>query len=343
METTGTPNTTITVNPEWLKAANKSMASIGPGIRKALPTDIHFGDRTFRISLKIVAGAMLLLLLLITLFLLKAAFPAMIRFGAGFVFGAKWDPVADIYGALPVIFGTLVSSFLAILISTPVSLGVALFLNELAPKRLATIVGFLVEMLAAIPSVVYGLWGFFVLAPWLRTSVEPMLGNAFPFLPIFDSPFYGVGMFAAGIILAIMVTPTISSICREVFRAIPRSQREAALALGATRWEMMKLSVIKSSKAGVMGAVILGLGRALGETMAVTMVIGNRAEISASLFAPGQTMASVIANEYAEATSDVHLAALAYVGLTLFAVTFVVNSLARFIIWRVPKPMKGNR
>ena len=189
-------------------------------------------------------------------------------------------------------------------------------------------------MLAAIPSVVYSLWGIFVLAPWLRTQVEPRLTSGLGFLPFFQGPAYGIGMLAAGIILAIMITPTISSVAREIFKTIPRSQREAVLALGATRWEMMRLAVLSASRSGIWGGVILGLGRALGETMAVTMVIGNRAEISASLLAPGQTMASVIANEYGEASSALHSAALVEIGLTLFAVTFIINSLARLTVFR---------
>ena len=297
--------------------------------------DLHYGDRVFALVLRLASIAVAIVLLLIGLFLFKAALPSIHKFGWNFFVTSVWDPVHEDFGALPVIFGTVASSMLAILISAPLSIGVALFLTELAPGRLANVIGFLIEMLAAIPSVVYGLWGIFVLAPWLRTHVEPLLGSTLGFLPLFQGPPYGVGMLAAGIVLAIMVTPTISSICREVFRAIPRDQREAALALGATRWEMMRLSVLRSSRPGIFGAVILGLGRALGETMAVTMVIGNRASISASLFAPAQTMASTIANEYVEATSDMHLSALMEIGIALFAVTFIINSIARLLVWRV--------
>jgi phosphate transport system permease protein len=235
---------------------------------------------------------------------------------------------------LPVIFGTIFSSLIAVLIAAPLSIGIALFLTEVASPRVGRVFGFLVEMLAAIPSVVYGLWGIFVLAPWLRTTVEPALKSSLGFLPLFQGPIYGVGMLAAGIILAIMITPTIASLSREVYNAIPQVQREAALGLGATRWEMMRLTVVKGGRAGVMGAVMLGLGRALGETMAVTMVIGNRFEISSSLFAPGTTMASIIANEYAEASSDAHLAALAEIGLVLFLITFFINAIARYVMQR---------
>jgi len=304
--------------------------------------EVHHADRLFLWFLRGMGISVVILLALIAAYLFLSALPSIRQFGFTFLTTSVWDPVKDVYGALPVIFGTVVSSLLGIALATPVSLGIALFLNELAPRRLASIVGFLVEMLAAIPSVVYGLWGIFVLAPWLQSTVEPLIGNNLGFIPLFEGPYYGVGMFAAGIILAIMVTPTISSICREVFRAIPRSQREATLALGGTRWEMMNMSVLKSSRAGIVSAVILGLGRALGETMAVTMVIGNRSEIVASLFAPSQTMSSVIANQYAEATSDVLRSSLAEIGLALFAVTLVINGFARFFIWRVTKP-KGSR
>jgi phosphate transport system permease protein len=302
--------------------------------------DIHYGDRLFFWLLRLVSLLVVGLLLSIGFFLLLAALPTIHKFGWSFLTTSLWDPVKDTYGALPVIFGTVVSALLAIAISTPISLGIALFLNELAPRRLASLVAFLVEMLAAIPSVVYGLWGVFILAPWLRRTVEPAIGSRLGFIPLFRGPYYGVGMLAAGIILAIMVAPTISSISREIFRAIPRSQREAALALGATRWEMMCLSVLKSSRTGILGAVILGLGRALGETMAVTMVIGNRSEIVASLFAPGQTMASVIANQYAEASSDLLRSALAEIGLTLFGVTLIINSCARLFVWKVTRAAK---
>ncbi|MGK5082618.1 phosphate ABC transporter permease subunit PstC [Bdellovibrionota bacterium FG-1] len=307
----------------------RNRASTGRG------RDVHLGDRIFAGSVLAMSMALSLLLVMIAAFLWIRGSAAFHKFGIGFLFSSTWDPVQDVYGALPVIFGTVVSSLIAVLLASPLSIGIALFLNELAPRRVANAVGFLVQMLAAIPSVVYGLWGVFVLAPWMRTVVEPALGKTLGFLPFFQGPPYGVGMITAGIILAIMITPTVSSISREVFSAIPRSQREAALALGATRWEMMRISVLKGSKSGIIGAIMLGLGRALGETMAVTMVIGNRAEVSASLFAPSQTMASVLANEYAEATSDMHLSALAAIGFSLFLVTLLLNGLARLMVWRV--------
>lgn len=292
------------------------------------------GDKLFSILLIIPSVALVFLLVLIGVFLFNGARPAIHHFGFGFIFSSTWDPVKDNFGALPVIFGTIYSSLIAILLATPISIGVALFISEIAPRRIGVWIGFLVELLAAIPSVVYGLWGIFILAPILRQQIEPTLGSTFGFLPFFQGPPYGVGMLAAGIILAIMITPTISSFAREIFQSIPRENREAALALGATQWEMMRLAVLQSSKRGIMGALILGLGRALGETMAVTMVIGNRHEISASLFAPSSTMASIIANEYTEATTDIHLSALVGVGLTLFCVTFIINSIARLFISR---------
>lgn len=305
------------------------MASLGS------KRDINDGDRRFFRILQLVGLSVILLLVAIFAQVLHLSMPALDRFGFAFLGGTNWDPVAEEFGAAPFLYGTLVSSLIALCLSVPVSVGVSLFLNELAPKRVTSAVGFLVEMLAAIPSVIYGLWGIFVLAPILRTTVQPFLGEYLGFLPLFQGPPFGVGMMSAGIVLAIMITPTISAICREVFRSIPLAQREAALALGSTRWEMIQLSVLKTAAPGVFGAVVLGLGRALGETMAVTMVIGNRPEIAVSLFAPGQTLASVIANEYAEATGDLHLSALAAIGLALFGVSLVINTGARLWVWRL--------
>ena len=301
-------------------------------MKKQAKKEAHAKDRVFKRHLRAGALALIALLAAIALFLLLGALPAFKTFGFSFFVTDTWDPVREIFGALPVIFGTLFSSFLALLLAAPLSIAIALFLNELAPPRLGAVVGFYIEMLAAIPSVVYGLWGIFVLAPLLRTKVEPLLGDTLGFLPFFSGPPYGVGMLAAVIILAIMVTPTISSISREVFKNVPLAQREAVLALGGTRWEMMRLAVLTASRGGLVGAVTLGLGRALGETMAVTMVIGNRAQISASLFAPGQTMASVIAGEYTEATSNLHISALTAIGFTLLVITVLINSAARLVI-----------
>ncbi len=305
--------------------------------------DIHLGDQAFQLVLRL--GALLVLALIAGIVgqLLGLSWPTIQKFGAKFLVGTDWDPVNDSFGALPFIWGTLVSSLLALLMACPVAIGASLFLNEIAHSKLAKPVAFLIEMLAAIPSVVYGLWGIFVLAPWLRTTVEPWLGARLGFLPLFQGAPFGVGMLCAGMVLAIMITPTIAAISREVFRAVPLSHREAALGLGATRWEMIYLSVLRSSMPGVVGAVILGLGRALGETMAVTMVIGNRPEIATSLFAPGQTMASVIANEYPEASGTLHISALASIGLSLFLVSIVINALARYFVWRLNRKQGGAR
>jgi phosphate transport system permease protein len=259
--------------------------------------------------------------------------------GVSFLWKSDWNPVEDIYGAMPFIYGTLVTSFVALMISVPVSVGCALFITELSPRWMRTPVSFLIEMLAAIPSVVYGLWGIFVLIPLVRTYVQPFLGGYFGFLPIFQGPQFGIGILSASIVLSIMILPTITSMTREVFLSIPQLTREAALTLGASRWEMIRMAVLKTATPGIFGAVVLGLGRAMGETMAVTMVIGNRADITSSLFAPGATMASVIANEYPEASTKMYLSALTAIGMSLFLVSLVVNLVARVIVYRFEKKM----
>ena len=295
------------------------------------------GDRVFRVVLTLAAVAIPVLLAFLVYELWSGARLAIDRFGLAFMTTSEWDPVAERFGAVPLVFGTLLSSLLALLIAVPLSLGVAIFLTEFAPMRIRQPVAFVIGLLAAIPSVVYGLWGIFVLIPLLRTTVFPFLERVLGFLPFFEGPIYGPSMLTAGIILAIMVMPFIMSVAREVLAAVPDSQREAALALGATRWEAVRTAVLPFARSGIFGAIILGLGRALGETMAVTMVIGNRHEISASLFAPGYTMAAAIANEFSEAVGDLHLAALAYVALLLFVVTVIVNAAARLLIWRVAR------
>jgi phosphate transport system permease protein len=297
------------------------------------------GDRVFQVMITIFAMSIPALLIVIAIAILVAAWPALSHSGLSFITGSTWDVSRGEFGAAPAIYGTLVSSALAVLIATPLALGVSVFLSEIAPRWLRQPIGFLVDLLAAIPSVVYGLWGIFVLIPLLRDPIGPFLSETLHLgsTPLFSGPNYGYSMFAAGLILAIMILPFISSITREVLLAVPRSQRDAALALGATRWEMIRDAVIPYARSGIIGGIILGLGRALGETMAVTMLIGNRPEISASLFAPGYTMASLIANEFSEATSDAHLSALMGVGAVLFAVTLIVNALARWLVWRVTK------
>jgi len=295
------------------------------------------GDRIFRTLLTLAALAIPTLLGFLVYELWKGSQPAIGKFGFDFLATSTWDPVADKFGALPLIFGTLLSSLIALVIAVPLSVGVAIFLTEFAPGPLRRPVAFVVELLAAIPSVVYGLWGIFFLIPLLRTTLFPFLQNTLGFLPLFSGTIYGNSMLAAGIILAIMIMPYIMSVTREVLATVPGSQREAALALGATRWEAAWTAVVPYARSGIVGAIILGLGRALGETMAVTMLIGNRHEIATSLFAPGYTMAAAIANEFTEASTDMHFAALAYVALVLFAVTVVVNALARLLIWKVSK------
>lgn len=295
------------------------------------------GDRVFRILLTLAALAIPVLLGFLVWELWIGSRLAMAKFGLNFITTSTWDPVAGQFGALPLIFGTLLSSLIALLIAVPLSLGVAIFLTEFAPPAIRRPIAFLVELLAAIPSVVYGLWGIFFLVPVLKESFFPFLRNTLGFIPFFQGTIYGNSMLAAGIILAIMVMPYIMSVAREVIATVPSSQREAALALGATRWEAAWTAVVPYARSGIVGAIILGLGRALGETMAVTMLIGNRHEIATSLFAPGYTMAAAIANEFTEADTDLHLSALAYVALALFAVTVIVNAAARLLIWRVSK------
>jgi phosphate transport system permease protein len=290
------------------------------------------GDKLFNVTTALMAALILAILFLLTCVLVLRAMPSIRQFGFGFLISSDWDPSNDIYGALPFIYGTLVSSAVALLIATPLSLGVGLCLSEMAPSWLSRRLGFLVELLAAIPSVVYGLWAIFVLGPWLRDYVEPALGRYLGFVPLFQGPRVAVSMLNAGVILAIMVLPYIAAVSTDVFRAVPRTNREAALALGATKWEMVRIAVLPFGTSGLIGAVMLGLGRALGETIAVAMVIGNRAEISASLFKPSSTLASVLANEFAEATSDLNLAALMELGLILLVLGLILNIVARMLV-----------
>ena len=327
-----------------------SLAAAGTGARPSLPPRAvsrgrrGLGDRLYRALILASVWAVLILAVGLVAALSWESWPAIRAFGLRFLVTSHWDPVAGEFGALPFIYGTLVSSLLALLIAVPLSLGAAIFLAELAPAWIRPPVAFLIEMLAAVPSVVYGLWGIFVLVPWLRDWVQPPLGRALGFLPLFQGPPYGIGMLAAGLILAIMVVPYITSVSREVLLAVPGSQREAALGRGATRWATTRLAVLRYGRAGLSGALLRGVGRALGETMAVTMVIGYRPEIAASLFAPGYTMASVLANEFTEATSDLYVSALVEIGLLLLVVTVLVNGLARVLVWTVgAAPARGGR
>ncbi len=304
-------------------------------IRSSYPRSSRVPDEVFRWIIVLSAVSVFVIVLLVVWELVDKSRLSLHQFGLHFFYGHDWDPNNDSFGAMPFIYGTLVSSLLALLLAVPLSIGVAVYITEMCPQRLRAIISFLVELLAAIPSVIYGLWGIFVLAPLLRDYVEPFLAKTLGWTGLFTGPMYGLGMLAAGIILAIMVVPVIASITREVMTAVPQNQREAVLALGATRWEMIRMGVLRNARIGIVGGVILGLGRALGETMAVTMVIGNRPEVAKSLFAPGYTMASVIANEFTEATGDVYLSALVEIGLALFIVTLIVNALARLLVWSI--------
>ncbi len=314
-----------------------------PRLTRSTSATGRWDDHLFRLLIRASALSLLLIVLGMVAVLTMEALPSIRAFGWRFLVTSTWDPVAQRFGALPLVYGTVVSSLLALLIAVPLGIGTAVYLAEVAPLWIRPPISFLIELLAAVPSVVYGLWGLFVLVPWLRAYVQPALGATLGFLPLFQGPPYGVGMLAAGLILALMIVPFIIAVGREVLLAVPNTQREAALALGATRWETTRLAVLRYARSGLVGAILLGLGRALGETMAVTMVIGNRPEISASLFAPGYTMASLIANEFTEATSDLYLSALVEVGLLLFLVTVIVNALARLLIWSVGGAVKEVR
>jgi phosphate transport system permease protein len=304
-------------------------------IRTRIPRSSRIPDAIFRTIIALTAISVFVIVVLIVYELIDKSKLSLHQFGIGFFYGRDWDPVNGEFGALPFIYGTILSSVLALLLAVPLSVGVAVFITEMCPVALRAIISFLVELLAAIPSVIYGLWGIFVLAPLLREYLQPFLAKYLGWTGLFEGPQFGLGMLAAGIILAIMIVPIVASITREVLIAVPQNQREAVLALGATRWEMIRMGVLRNARIGIVGGVILGLGRALGETMAVTMVIGNRPEIAKSLFAPGYTMASVIANEFSEATGDLYLSALVEIGLALFIVTLIVNALARLLVWSI--------
>jgi phosphate transport system permease protein len=300
---------------------------------------VRGGDMGFRIGTGVFALALVLIVLAIGFELSRQSMESIQKFGLDFWRTSTWDPVAGEFGALPFIWGTLYSSILALVISTPVALGIAVFISELCPGWLKQPLVFLTELLAAIPSIVYGLWGIFVLVPavrWLETSTPDALRQT----PMFSGPTLGVGMLAAGLILAIMVIPFTSSVAREVLKSVPLAQREGAYALGATRFEAIRAALF-FARTGIIGAVMLGFGRALGETMAVTMVIGNNPQISASLFAPQYTMPAVIANEFTEAADELYLSALVEIGLVLFIVTLVVNGLSRLLIWSMARPGKA--
>ena len=305
-----------------------------------LKLDSRLIDRAFALFVKSVAFLFILLFFAMAVVIFLKSWPAFSKFGVFFFSNPTWNSWKQEFGALSLIYGTVVSSILALCLAVPVSVGFALFLNEMAPKWMSRILSFIVEMLAAIPSIVYGLWGVFVLAPFLRTYIQPSLSKYGGNTPFFAGEFYGIGMMCGAVILAIMIIPTITAICKEVFRAIPLSNKEAVLSLGTTRWEMFKLAILRGGASGIVGATILGFGRAFGETMAVTMVIGNRPDIALSLFAPSQTMASLLATQYAEADTALHLASLTAIGFTLFIVSLLFNSLSIIFIWRTKMKAK---
>ncbi|HEY4877628.1 MAG TPA: phosphate ABC transporter permease subunit PstC [Candidatus Acidoferrales bacterium] len=290
------------------------------------------GDEIAHLITLIAAAGILLITILLVMELWRTSYLSRSKFGWMFFWTKVWDANFDDFGAAPFIYGTLVTSAIALIIAVPLGLASAIFLSELAPKKLSDIVSFLIDLLAAVPSVIYGLLGIFIVVPLMRTTLGPALKSVFGFTPLFSGPNYGVGFLTAGIVLAIMVVPFIISVSREVLMTVPREQREAALALGATRWESTWKVVVPWARTGIMGSIFLALARALGETMAVTMVIGNNPKITASLFAPGYTIASVIANEFTEATGNLYLSALIELGLVLFLMTFILNGMARLLI-----------
>lgn len=299
-----------------------------------LPRDTgKTGDRVFHAIAWLFSCSILVICSAVGLVLWHYSSLARQAFGFSFLSGRAWDPVSGEFGALPFVYGTVVSSVLALLIAVPLGLGAALFLSELAPRKVSDVLAFMTELLAAVPSVIYGLLGIFVLVPVVRKVIEPALGRAFGDTPFFSGPPFGIGMLSAALVLAIMIVPYIITVSREVLLTVPSILREGAMALGATRWETARLVALPYARSGIAGAIFLALARALGETMAVTMVIGNTPQISASLFAPGYTMASVLANEFTEATGDLYLHALIEIGLILFAVTLVMNTLARLLVW----------
>ncbi len=297
----------------------------------------RFADATFRYLMLACALSVLAIVVLIVRELIVSSTLARHAFGFKFFVTQVWDPVSGDFGALPFIYGTLVSSLLALILAVPLSIGVATFTTELCPQRLRSLLSYVVELLATIPSVIYGLWGMYVLVPFLRQYVQPFLAKYFGWTGLFGGFQFGYSMLAAGIILAIMIIPIVTSITREVMSAVPTAQREGVLAIGATRWEMIRVGVLRNARTGIMGAIILGLGRALGETIAVTMLIGNRPEIAKSLFAPGYTLASVIANEFSEASDDLYLSALVEIGLALFLITLLVNIVAQLMVWSITR------
>ncbi len=298
-------------------------------------TKNNSGDQIFKNVTAVFAWIIPLVFAGVFFMLIQKSWLSITTFGWGFIFGSAWNPVTNEYGALPFIYGTIVSSLLALIIAVPLGLGCAIYLSEVSTSKYKEVIATMVDMLAAIPSVVYGLWGIFVLGPWLAEYVQPFLQSVFGFLPIFQGSPQGLSMMSGGVILAIMILPTITAVSREVLQVVPQSLRESAMALGATRWEAVTTAVLPPAASGIIGSIILGLGRAVGETMAVTMVIGNRPDISASLFAPGYTLSAVIANEFAEAVSDLNFSVMVEMGLILMVIAILINGAARVLVWKM--------
>ncbi len=312
-----------------------------PGVGRRTGWRPSYGDQIFWGITFLIALAVIGLMLWMCYAMWQQSALSRAAFGWSFFWTTAWDPVTEEFGALPYIFGTVVTSLVALALASPIGIGIAIFLVELAPDHLRSPIGFLVEMLASIPSVVYGLWGLFVMVPWVGRVLGPGLSHTLGFLPIFKGPSFGVSMLAASLILTLMVIPTVAAVARDVLQAVPNHQREAMLAMGATKWEMVWHAVLPYGRAGIIGGVMLGLGRAFGETMAVTMVIGNQPSIHTSILQPGHTMAAVIANEFTEATYDLYLHALIEIGLVLFLVSFILNLLARLLVWQVSRGPAG--
>jgi phosphate transport system permease protein len=311
------------------------------GTRAKILRRFRIGDEAFKAITKGSAITVLVLLAGVIIALVHGSLPAWKAFGLGFLTSQSWNPVKENFGAAPAIYGTLLTSFIAMLIGVPVSLGIAVFLTEICPQRLRRSIGIAIELLAGIPSIIYGIWGLFVFAPWFQVHVQPLLIDTFADVPLlnqlFAGPPYGIGMLTAGLILAIMVLPFITSITREVFETVPPVLKEAAYGIGCTRWEVLRRVVIPYTRAGIIGAVMLGLGRALGETMAITFVIGNAHKINPSILAPGTTISASIANEFTEAVGDLYTASLVALGLILFFITFTVLAIARFMLMRIER------
>ena len=337
----GTPLTLPSLAPsEFVAAGPPAPLNVEPSpIREFLSKrgSGRLADSSFAAVMLVCALSIFAIVAFIFIILTSRSKLSLAAFGFKFFTRQAWDPVAGDFGALSFIYGTVATSLLALLMAVPLALGVAVFLTELCPRPLRAPISFLTELLAAIPSVVYGLWAVFVLVPIMRDTLGPFLYKTLGWTGFFEGSNFGVGLLTASIILAIMILPIISSLTRDIMTAVPDSQREGVLALGATRWEMIRTGVLRNSRIGIVGAVMLGLGRALGETMAVTMVIGNHPVIAKSLFAPGSTLASVIANEFSEASGDLYLSALIEIGLALFLVTIVVNAIARVMVWAVTR------